>query len=60
MTVKEIKRVTIYFKSGNTIFLTCKDFKFTIINGKRNLEIKDSNLDGWFFDLMQIEAYTIQ
>lgn len=55
-----MKKVTVYFKSGNKV--SFKASKFDLVtrdNGERRLNIENISLDGWMFDLNQIECFTI-
>ena len=56
-----MKKVTIYFKSGNVVRLKCKKFIFTLdrATDQRTLNIIECNLEAWMLDLSEIEAYTV-
>ena len=56
-----MKKVTIYFKSGNILKLKCKKFRMYLDGNSRNLEIEtSSNILGHMVDLSEIEAYTVK
>ena len=55
-----MKKVRIYFKSGNKMTIRCRKFEYTIDkDGKKNLEI-DTWYEYYMFDLDQIEAYLVE
>lgn len=57
-----MKKVTIYFKSGNVLNLKCRDFIFTVDKDGTNRELSliAPNFNEWMFDLGQIECYIIK
>jgi len=56
-----LKRVIIYFKSGNKMRLKCKTFDFVIDKETNNRQLKmtDVNKYEWMIDLAEVEGYTV-
>lgn len=62
LTLIHMKKITIYFKSGNMMRFKCKTFEFTIDKNSDKRELKMTNVDmeQWMIDLSEIEAFTIR
>ena len=54
-----MKKVTIFFKSGNKLVFKCKSFNFTIKETKKILTIEGEGMD-WMIDANEMEAYTVK
>lgn len=57
-----MKKVTIYFKSGNKLIFKCKNFEFNYdkTSDKRKIEIEGANIDSWMIDAQEMESYTVK
>lgn len=57
-----MKKVTLYFKSGNIIKLKCKELVFTFdnISGKKTIDFIKPNIDVWMIDLNELEVYIVK
>jgi len=55
-----MKKVTVYFKSGNLISFKAKNFEMSIKNDIRYLIVESPNFEAWMFDPQEIECYIIR
>ena len=57
-----MKKVTLYFKSGNKIKFKCKELEFDYDKQgvKRSLILTSPTFEEWMFDLSQLEAYIVK